>query len=326
MSEVSARIAGLSDNKRRLLERLLQEKAASAAVADKHKPVSFVAGAPPASKAQPAVSNPLSGEDFSLNEVKANYKRFYDAVNTQLDASVFGSFSFFLNYGYVPNFSRQYSKVELPDHFINKNSVRLVLELIGDCELDDRRILDVGCGRGGTVFVIKQFFKPQSVQGLDLSSNAIASCRANHKYDNVRFDEGDAEKLPFSNEEFDIVTNVESSHSYPHVNAFYAEVFRVLVPGGCFLYTDLMPVEIIAANLAELKRIGFVMELERDITRNALLSCDEVATARVSAFDSGNDQNLMNNFLATPGSQVYEDMRSERWSYRIYRFRKPAIA
>src|SRR2546421_2383629 len=201
MSEVSQRIAGLSDNKRRLLERLLQEKAAPA-VAEVHKPVSFIATPSPTSKARPAVSSPLSVEDFSLNEVKANYKRFYDAVNTQLDASVFGSFSFFLNYGYVPNFSRQYSRVELPDHFINKNSVRLVLELIGDCDLDQRRILDVGCGRGGTVFVIKQFFKPQTVKGLDLSSNAIASCRANHKYDNVSFDEGDAEKSPYKDEEF----------------------------------------------------------------------------------------------------------------------------
>jgi len=325
MSEVSQRIAGLSDNKRRLLERLLQEKAASA-VAETHKPLSFVAGPSPSNKARPAESSPLSVKDFSLNEVKANYKRFYDAVNTQLDSSVFGSFSFFLNYGYVPSFGRQYSKVELPDHFINKNSVRLVLEVIGDCELDERRVLDVGCGRGGTVFVIKQFFKPQSVQGLDLSSNAITSCRMNHKYDNVRFDEGDAEQLPFRGEEFDIVTNVESSHSYPNVNAFYAEVFRVLSPGGCFLYTDVMPIEAIAAHLAELKRIGFVMEVERDITSNVLLSCDEVATARVGAFDSGNDQHLMSNFLATPGSQVYEDMRSGRWSYRIYRFRKPAIA
>lgn len=326
MSEVSERVAGLSDNKRRLLERLLKEKAAPVAVAKVHKPVSFVASVSNATTAGPSVSSPLSVENFPLNEVKANYQRFYDAVNTQLDTSVFGAFSFFLNYGYLPNFSRQYSKVELPDHFINKNSVRLVLELIGDCGLDGRRILDVGCGRGGTVFVIEQFFKPLSVQGLDLSSNAIASCRLNHKYDNVRFDEGDAEKLPFSGEEFDVVTNVESSHSYPNMNAFYAEVFRVLRAGGCFLYTDVMPVEAIATNLAELKRLGFVMELERDITSNVLLSCDEVATARVGAFDSGNDQHLMSNFLATPGSQVYEDMRSGRWSYRIYRFRKSAIA
>ena len=184
---------------------------------------------------KPSSRVPRSGE------VKASYKRFYDAVNSQLDASVFGPFSFFLNYGYLPNLSPQYSRIQLPDHFVNKNSVRLVLELIGDCDLKDRRILDVGCGRGGTVFVIKQFFEPRSVQGLDLSPNAIASCRASHRHDNVRFDEGDAENLPFDRELFDVVTNVESSHSYPNLGAFYTEVFRVLAPGGCFLYTDVIP-------------------------------------------------------------------------------------
>lgn len=323
MSEVSERIAGLSDDKRRLLERLLQERRASGANGQAQKPA-FAAAAVAAKTETAPVSIVLPEQPASLNEAKASYKRFYDAVNTQLDSSMFGAFSFFLNYGYVPNFSPQHSRVELPDHFINKNSVRLVLELIGDCDLNQQRILDVGCGRGGTVFVIKQFFNPQSVQGIDLSSNAIASCRKNHHYDNVRFDEGDAEHLPFKDEQFDVVTNVESSHSYPNVHAFYGEVFRVLRPGGCFLYTDVMPVLEMPRYLAELKRIGFVMDVDRDITSNVLLSCDEVATARVGAFDSGNDQQLMSNFLATPGSQVYEDMRSRRWSYRIFRFRKPA--
>jgi ubiquinone/menaquinone biosynthesis C-methylase UbiE len=323
MSEVSDRIAGLSEDKRRLLERLLQER--RAATPNAQTPKTGFAAAAVAAKTETAPVTLVSpAQPASLNEVKAGFKRFYDVVNTQLDSSVFGAFSFFLNYGYVANLSPQHSKVELPDHFINKNSVRLVLELIGDCDLNQQRVLDVGCGRGGTIFVIKQFFNPQSVQGIDLSSNAIASCRKNHHYDNVRFDEGDAEHLPFNDEQFDIVTNVESSHSYPNINAFYAQVFRVLRPGGCFLYTDVMPVLDMPRYLAELKRIGFVLEVDRDITPNVLLSCDEVATTRVSAFDSGNDQQLMSNFLATPGSQVYEDMRSRRWSYRIFRFRKPA--
>ena len=240
-----------------------------------------------------------------------------------MDSSVFGPFSFFLNYGYLPNLSPQCSRVQLPDHFVNKNSVRLVLELIGDYDLRDRRVLDVGCGREGRSSSSRTFFEPRSVQGLDLSSKAIASCRANHRYDNVRFDEGDAEKLPFDGERFDVVTNVESSHSYPNIGAFYKEVFRVLVPGGAFLYTDVFPKGALADYLAMLKNTGFTLEVDRDITANVLLSCDEVARARVGAYDAGNDPELMNNFLAAPGSQVYEDMRIGRWSYRIYRFRKP---
>ncbi len=323
MPEVSNRIAGLSEDRRRLLERLLNQKGTRAgARAGARSPVRFRRRSCPH-----ALPGKQAFEQSSTSgEVKANYKRFYDAVNSQLDASVFGPFSFFLNYGYVPDLSPQYSRIQLPDHFVNKNSVRLVLELIGDCDLKDRRVLDVGCGRGGTVFVVKQFFEPGSVQGLDLSPNAIASCRASHRYDNVRFDEGDAEKLPFDREQFDVVTNVESSHSYPNMAPSTRKFSGSSSPGGCFLYTDLIPKDALAEYLALLKNTGFTMEVDRDITANVLLSCDEVARARVGAYDAGNDPELMNNFLAAPGSQVYEDMRAGRWSYRIYRFRKPATA
>src|SRR5262249_22634457 len=178
MPEASNRIAGLSEDRRRLLERLLNQNGASGGGQGLGR---AAPGAIPPAVVPPT---PLPGiqslQSSTLVEVKANYKRFYDAINSQLDASVFGPFSFFLNYGYLPNLSPQYSRIQLPDHFVNKNSVRLVLELIGDCDLTDQRILDVGCGRGGTIFVIKQFFKARSVQGLDLSPNAIASCRARH--------------------------------------------------------------------------------------------------------------------------------------------------
>src|SRR5262245_6055534 len=239
MPEASHRIAGLSEDRRRLLERLLKQNGTAGGSEGR--------GRAAASAIPPAVvpSTPLPGkqtfeQSSTSGEVKANYKRFYNAINSQLDASVFGQFSFFLNYGYRPDLNPQHSRIQLPDHFVNKNSVRLLFEVIGDCDLKDRRILDVGCGSGGTVVVIKQFFEARSVQGLDLSPNAIAYCRTSHQYDNVRFDEGDAEKLPFDPEQFDVVTNIESSHSYPNLGAFYAEVFRVLAPGGCFLYTDIV--------------------------------------------------------------------------------------
>lgn len=323
MPELADRLASLSEDKRRLLERLLGQKEPPGATTRTGGAVPEVAAAPSAAVGGPGPR--ASGVEASAGsgEVKASYRRFYDAVNGQLDASVFGPFSFFLNYGYVPDLGPQRSAIQLPDHFVNKNSVRLMLEVIGDCDLRDRRILDVGCGRGGMVFVVKHFFAPRSIQGVDLSPNAIAFCRTNHRHENVRFDEGDAERLPFEDDRFDVVTNVESSHSYPNLDVFYAEVFRVLVPGGCFLYTDVMPMEAIPANLASLKKVGFTIEVECDITANVLLSCDEVARARVGAFDAGNDRELMHNFLAAPGSQVYDDMQARRWSYRIYRFRKP---
>jgi ubiquinone/menaquinone biosynthesis C-methylase UbiE len=46
------------------------------------------------------------------------------------------------------------------------------------------------------------------------------------------------EKLPFPDESFDAVINVEASHAYPQLSRFLGEVARVLHPGGHFFYAD----------------------------------------------------------------------------------------
>jgi SAM-dependent methyltransferase len=135
---------------------------------------------------------------------------------------------------------------------------------------------------------------------------------------------GDAEHLPCDDAAFDVVTNVESSHTYPDVRAFLGEVRRVLRPGGWFLHTDLLP----GARWAELRVLldvmGFVSVTDRDITSNVLASCDAIAAGRADAF--GGPDAMIDNFLAVPGSPVYEQMASRAWEYRIMRSRLPEPA
>jgi phthiocerol/phenolphthiocerol synthesis type-I polyketide synthase E len=308
MPEPGDRVNDLSPKRRQVLEQLLARRGGGDAVA-----------APPPAVKHLALDMGPPGE---ASATKASYKRFYDGVSAQLAGNVFGQYSFFLNYGYVPDGQPEFAAVPLPEHYINRNSVKLVLELVGDVAVDGRRVLDVGCGRGGTAHVLVTFFNPASVTGLDLSTNAIAFCRQTHTDRRLSFHEGDAENLPFPDASFDIVTNVESSHSYPHIHHFYSQVHRVLAPGGYFLYTDVLSAQQFTSALGYLQHVGFTLERDRDITRNVLLSCDEIAVTRVRAFDSGNDQSLMQNFLATPGSQVYQDMRSGHWTYRILKLRR----
>jgi ubiquinone/menaquinone biosynthesis C-methylase UbiE len=49
---------------------------------------------------------------------------------------------------------------------------------------------------------------------------------------------GDAENMPFGDQFFDAMVNVEASHIYPHFERFLAEVPRVLRPGVHLLYPD----------------------------------------------------------------------------------------
>ena len=111
------------------------------------------------------------------HRTKAGTKKFYNTINQQLDRTIFGECSSFLNYGYVEDGAPQMSNVELPSQTLSRSSVKLVLELIGDCDLAGKRVLDVGCGRGGTLLVVNQFFRAKSKAGLDLSSAEIAHCR-----------------------------------------------------------------------------------------------------------------------------------------------------
>jgi ubiquinone/menaquinone biosynthesis C-methylase UbiE/NAD(P)-dependent dehydrogenase (short-subunit alcohol dehydrogenase family)/acyl carrier protein len=246
---------------------------------------------------------------------KQSYREFYNDVSRRLERSGVGGASFFLNYGYVSLGDGDESRFEVPDRVFNRNSVRLAFELVGDTELQKRRVLDVGCGRGGTVALMAETFGAQAV-GVDLAPEAVAFCRKTHP-SGARFEVGDAEHLPFSDAAFEIVTNIESSHTYPNLRAFYAEVRRVLEPGGRFLYTDLLPVERWMEVRVLLTSLGFQMENERDITANVLASCDAIAATRAQAF--GGHSEMIDNFLAVPGSGVYEQMRSGAWEYRIVR-------
>jgi ubiquinone/menaquinone biosynthesis C-methylase UbiE len=214
--------------------------------------------------------------------------------------------------------------VILPDKTVNRNSAKLVLEVLADCPINGRRILDVGCGRGGTASVVKEVFEPRSFAGVDLSGKAVAFCQLRHRYKGFHFLHADAENLPFSSASVDAVINIESSQSYPDIRRFYCEVFRVLAPGGYFLYTDVRPVRQMAEWRGLLETIGFRVESDRDITSNVLLSCEEVAAQRSRAYAPQAERSVMNNFLGAPGSQVYNEMKSGRWSYRIFKLRKGA--
>ena len=65
------------------------------------------------------------------------------------------------------------------------------------------RLLDVACGAGQTAIPAAQ--AGIQVTGVDIASNLIAAARkqAASKGLDVRFDEGDAEHLPYSDEAFD---------------------------------------------------------------------------------------------------------------------------
>jgi phthiocerol/phenolphthiocerol synthesis type-I polyketide synthase E len=317
VSDLDTRMASLDPVRRKLLERLMRERG------QQPEPPTAPAAAAAPTPATPAV---LDRERFAFDgerlRNKDEVRRFYDAVSAQLDGGGLGAFSRFLNFGYVPNDNPSFAPVAA-DVKVGRNPVRLVLEVIGDCPLaPQHRVLDVGCGRGGTVWVLRNLLHVGPIRAIDLAPRAIAFCRAEHRFADTLFDVADAEALPFAAAAFDAVTNIESSHCYPGIERFYAEVARVLRPGGWFLYTDLFITGDIDARLAALAAAGLVPEHQRDITSNVLLSCDETAATHARAFADGNDPGLMADFLGAPDSVLYDALKNGAQRYLILRCRK----
>ena len=258
----------------------------------------------------------------AAQEKKAQVQSFYDKINDSLSESIYGDDATFFNYGYLPDERPRAAKIELPPHWPNRNRIDLVLELIGDLDLNDRDILDVGCGRGGTILTIDRFFTPGEVWGLDLSPSAVLFCQRRIPHPDRHFVNGESERLPFIDGFFDVVTNVESSCLYPDIYAFYREMYRVLGPGGTFLYTDLMPVEHMDSYRSCLEGLGLTLERDQDITPNVLLSLASYAARNLDVHAAPASREVMEFFLATPGSKPYRDLQEGRLSYRIWQFKK----
>lgn len=90
------------------------------------------------------------------------------------------------------------------------------------------RILDVAAGTGTSSAALAR--TGAHVVALDFSAGMIEEGRRRHP--GIEFVEADAERLPFGDDEFDVVTISFGLRNVTHPKAALAEMYRVLKPGG----------------------------------------------------------------------------------------------
>lgn len=144
--------------------------------------------------------------------------------------------------------------IQYADEFINRleilwgegflspggaDEVKLVLK---DIDLNNKSILDIGCGTGGVEVVLAGEFDIDRVTGIDVEPQLVE--RTQKLVDKkglsakVEVELVDPGPLDFANNEFDIVFSKDSMIHIPDKNAIFSEILRVLKPGGVFAASD----------------------------------------------------------------------------------------
>ncbi|CAF1402363.1 unnamed protein product [Adineta ricciae] len=190
-----------------------------------------------------------------------------------------------MNYGFL-NKNTDMKKINVTN--INHNtasyySILLYAAVVDDIVLQNLDVLEVGCGRGGGCAWISRTLMPHSILGVDYSESGIELCQKIHSHiPNLRFEQGNAEHLSCLNDSFDVVINVESSHCYPSMERFLSEVYRVLKPGGYFLWADFRDSGQENVVLEQFKTSGLEIIEQVDITENVVLALHKTREDRLN--------------------------------------------
>lgn len=103
--------------------------------------------------------------------------------------------------------------------------------------IDYNKLLDIGSGTGYLINMLKKYKATAEFYGLDLSEEMINISKSKNIKD-AEFILGSANKLPFNDNTFDIVTCIQSFHHYPYPDEAMKEVYRVLKKGGIYILSD----------------------------------------------------------------------------------------
>jgi SAM-dependent methyltransferase len=120
----------------------------------------------------------------------------------------------------------------------------------------DERVLDVACGTGNLALPAAR--AGASVTGIDIAQNLVTQARANAATEGlaIRFEVGDAERLPYADASFDTVVTMFGAMFAARPDRAAAELLRVVRPGGRIAMANWTPGGFIGQMLRTV--VGFV--------------------------------------------------------------------
>lgn len=276
-----------------------------------------------------AILHPVSIEDrirgsalreFFTRNRDVFVTRYWSPITTKYWYRIATRFSgddlLFLCWGYEedPPLELALAESDEPDRYF----IQLYHTVATQADIAGKRVLEVSCGHGGGASYLTRSLQSASYTGLDLNPEGVEFCRGRHHVPGLDFVQGNAENLPFADQSFDVVINIEASHCYPHLPRFLEEVARVLSPGGRFLYADVRARDRVAAWEKELKESPMRLSEEADISEQVARGVD----ANVPRLREIAPRILSQSYTTRLFTAISRKVKSGELSYRMYSFEK----
>ncbi len=113
---------------------------------------------------------------------------------------------------------------------------RTTLDIAARLAPNPHAILDVGCGTGALLRMARERFPSATRTGIDPAERMIEVAALADP--TARLHIASAQRLPFGDNEFDLVLSTNSFHNWPDQRAGIAEIGRVLTDGGTLVLVD----------------------------------------------------------------------------------------
>lgn len=258
---------------------------------------------------------------FYSSGARALFTRAWYALVSQLDTDAEVTL---MNYGFAP---ADGTRIPLaPELERERYAIQLYHHVATAVPVAERDVLEVGCGRGGGAAYIARYLKPRQMTGLDRTPPAIAFARNHFAAEkNLRFVEGDAHSLPFEDNSFDAVVNIESAQHYADIELFLREVHRVLRPGGHLLIACFEDPDKDVYPRRSLDRSPLTEVSEEDITPGVVRAMDFDSARRLALAEKLAPSFLLGlagEFAGVRGTELYESFASGGCPYLFFVYRK----